>query len=51
MKKLEETLEISLVYQEVNAFLPWQVAEKVYVQNKYPQTSDFIEFTMDSLEN
>ena len=31
MKRLEETLEISLVYQKVNTFLSSQVAEEVYV--------------------
>ena len=46
-----EALEISLVYPEANAFLPSQVAEKVYVQNKHPQTSDSLEFILYSLGN
>lgn len=31
MPRLEEALEISLVYPEINTFLPSQVAEEVYV--------------------
>ena len=50
MTRLEEALEITLVYPEVNAFLPSQVAEEVYVQNKHPQTSG-ARSCCDSLEN
>lgn len=31
MTRLEEALKITLVYPEVNAFLPSQVSEEVYV--------------------